>query len=55
MYSRELKLRTLDLLHVVSCRTIGATVLATLDRELARRKNAKANLLGIEVLHQLSG
>ncbi|MEM0227024.1 MAG: type II toxin-antitoxin system VapC family toxin [Thermofilaceae archaeon] len=55
LYSRELKLRTLDLLHVASCRTIGATVFATLDRELARRKNAIANLLGIEVLHQLSG
>ncbi|MEM4874409.1 MAG: PIN domain-containing protein [Thermofilaceae archaeon] len=55
LYSRKLKLRTLDLLHVASCRTIGATVFATLDRELARRKNAIANLLRIEVLHQLSG
>ncbi|MEM4853636.1 MAG: PIN domain-containing protein [Thermofilum sp.] len=55
LYSRELMMRKLDLLHVAFCCITGATVFATLDRELARRKNAIANLLGIEVLHSLSG
>ncbi|MEM0119786.1 MAG: PIN domain-containing protein [Thermofilaceae archaeon] len=50
-YSGDLKLRTLNLLHIAASYTFGARVFATLDREIVRRKPTIASLLGIEVLH----
>lgn len=49
--SPDLKLRTLDLLHIAACHLMGAALIVTLDCEIARKKSAVSSLLGVEILH----
>jgi predicted nucleic acid-binding protein len=49
-YAQQLRLRTLDLLHIVTASTIGCKKFATFDSEIIRRSNAIASALGIEVV-----
>ena len=46
----KLKLRTLDLLHVVACHVAKVEKFATLDKEITSKSEAISNLLGIKVL-----
>ena len=45
----ELRLRTLDLLHIAICKVIGVERMATFDKEIIRRRKALEGL-GVEVL-----
>lgn len=47
--SRLLKLRTLDLLHITACKTLGATKFATLDKGIMAKKENIANI-GIKII-----
>ena len=49
-YAVELKLRTLDLLHVTISKTIGCKRLATLDEDVIKRSSDISEKLGIEVV-----
>ena len=49
-YAHELRLKTLDLLHVISCRIIGATRFATFDRDIISKAARIRKVLGIEVV-----
>lgn len=44
-----LKLKTLDLLHVIACKTAGCERFATLDSDIFRRSEVIGRL-GIEVI-----
>ncbi len=44
-----LRLRTLDLLHVVAAHQLGATGIATLDRDIVSRRDVVKKRLGLEV------
>jgi len=46
----KLKLRTLDLLHIVACHVAKVEKFATLDKEITSKSEAISNLLGIKVL-----
>ena len=45
-----LKLRTLDLLHLVACRAAGCEEFATLDAGIAGRADAVSRELGVRVV-----
>jgi len=45
-----LKLRTLDLLHLVACRAAGCEEFATLDAGVAGRADAVSRELGVRVV-----
>ncbi|BEP17816.1 PIN domain-containing protein [Pyrofollis japonicus] len=44
-----LKLRTLDLLHIVSCRLLGAERFATFDKDIVAKRELILRELGIRV------
>ncbi|MCX8207440.1 MAG: PIN domain-containing protein [Methanothrix sp.] len=46
----ELKLRTLDLLHVSACRSIGADKFVTLDGDIINKRDLIRDRLGITVI-----
>lgn len=48
-HAHILRLRTLDLLHVVYAYLLGAKGIATLDREIARKSDAIEETLGLKV------
>ncbi len=43
-------LRTLDLMHLLAARSIGANRIVTLDKEIARKRTLVREVLGLEVL-----
>lgn len=45
----ELKLRTLDLLHIAACKLIGANRFATFDKDIIGKKNLVSKL-GIDIV-----
>lgn len=47
-YAPLLRLRTLDLLHVVAARMLGASAVASFDKEIAGRAGAIREALGLE-------
>ncbi|ABL78869.1 type II toxin-antitoxin system VapC family toxin [Thermofilum pendens] len=47
-YAQLLRLRTLDLLHVVAARMLGASAVASFDKEIAERAGAIREALGLE-------
>ncbi len=49
-YAYELRLRTLDLLHVVSCKIAGATRFATFDRDIVSKSVHIRRVLGIDIV-----
>jgi len=49
-YANKLKLKTLDLLHVIAAHIMGAKTLITFDKDVVERKNIIKDLLGIVVL-----
>jgi predicted nucleic acid-binding protein len=49
-YAQKLKLRTLDLLHVVVASIAGCKEFATFDYEIIRKSKDIASNLGIEVV-----
>jgi len=49
-YAHQLKLRALDLLHMITASVIGCKKFVTFDSEIIRKSNAIASTLGIEVL-----
>lgn len=50
IYTHQLKLRALDLLHMITASIIGCKKFVTFDSEIIRKSNAIASTLGIEVL-----
>ncbi|RLE90825.1 MAG: VapC toxin family PIN domain ribonuclease [Thermoprotei archaeon] len=50
MLAPKLKLRTLDLLHIVACHVAKVEKFATLDKEITSKSEAISNLLRIKVL-----
>lgn len=48
--AQKLKLRTLDLLHIVTCHLIKAEKFATLDKEIVNKSEIIRDLLSIEIL-----
>jgi len=46
----KLRLRTLDLLHIVACYITKVKKFATLDKEIASKSEVILNLLGIRIL-----
>jgi len=46
----QLKLRTLNLLHIAACHTTKAEKFATLDKEIAFKSEIISNLIGIKIL-----
>jgi len=46
----QVKLRTLDLLHIAACSLIKAEKFLTLDRDIARKAEEISRVLGIEVM-----
>ena len=50
VYVYQLKLRTLDLLHITIASIIGCKKFATFDNESIRKSNTIAHTLGIEVV-----
>ena len=48
-HASTLRLRTLDLLHVVSAYLLGADAIATLDRDIVARRRVIRDVLGLEV------
>lgn len=51
--AKALRLKTLDLLHVVYAEEIGANRILTLDKEMAKRGKMIRKLTGIEVIHDV--
>jgi len=49
-YAYELKLRTLDLLHLVASKLIGCERFITLDKEIIKRSKVVSDVLGIEIV-----
>ena len=49
-YVYELRLKTLDLLHVVACRIARATRFATFDRDIVSKSMHIRRVLGIDVV-----
>ncbi len=50
VYAPMLKLRTLDLLHVVACYVIGADSIATFDEDIIRKSSVIEDTLGVKVV-----
>jgi len=50
----DLRLKTLDLLHIAACKTIGADFFATLDKDIAS-KSKEIEKLGIRVVTPPTG
>lgn len=50
LYAEELKLRTLDLLHVVTCSILGCRVFITLDADIINKSEKIREELGIVVV-----
>lgn len=50
-YAPILKLKTLDLLHVMTCWLAGCKKLATLDKDVAKKSDIIAKMLGLEVVY----
>ena len=48
-FSELLKLKTLDLLHVIACKIVGAKVFATFDKDI-RSRSELISRLGIEII-----
>ena len=49
-YANKLKLKTLDLLHVVAAYLVGAKTLISFDRDINNKRSIIRDLLGLEVL-----
>ena len=50
VYAPQLRLKTLDLLHVLACSIMGADSIATFDRDIISRSSIIRNTLGIDVI-----
>ena len=48
-YAPGLRLRTLDLLHIVACSLCGARAFATLDKDIVSKSSVIEEMLGIEI------
>jgi predicted nucleic acid-binding protein len=49
-FSESLRLRTLDLLHLVSCKLLGADQFATFDRDIIAKSDSILRTLGVRVI-----
>jgi len=49
-YANKLKLKTLDLLHVVAAYLVGAKTLISFDKDINIKRSIIRDLLGLEVL-----
>jgi len=49
-YSNELKLKALDLIHLISAKILGCNKFITFDKEILKRKLDIARVLGIEIV-----
>ena len=48
-YANRLKLRTLDLLHIVAAKIVGAKAILTFDRDIADKSSVVKEVLQLEV------
>ncbi len=48
-YANKLKLRTLDLLHVIAAYSLGAKILVTFDKDIINKGKLVKELLGIKI------
>lgn len=51
MLAGELRLKTLDLLHVSTASVMGAEEFATLDRDIIKKGDKVEELTGIRIVH----
>ena len=49
-YANRLKLKTLDLLHVMAAYLVGARILISFDKDINNKRSTIRDLLGLEVL-----
>jgi len=49
-YANRLKLKTLDLLHVMAAYLVGAKILISFDKDINNKRSTIRDLLGLEVL-----
>jgi len=49
-YANSLKLKTLDLLHVMAAYLVGAKTMISLDKDINNKRSIIRDLLGLEVL-----